>query len=147
MYGQGQIFLTCPRSCVFTQHKEPIDGYQFFMISWWRHQMETFSVLLALCEGNPPVTGGFPSQRPVTRSFDIFFYLRLDGDLKRHHAHCDVTVMFITLTRSMLQVVEHQFKWPWSRSKPGPRLNIKTVLSTYGNFHVKDKTAVRTSYL
>ena len=31
--------------------------------------------------------------------------------------------------------------------KPGPRLNIKTVLSTYGDFHVKDKTAVRTSYL
>ena len=33
------------------------------------------------------------------------------------------------------------------RLKPGPRLNIKTVLSTYGDFHVKDKTAVRTSYL
>ena len=30
---------------------------------------------------------------------------------------------------------------------PGPRLNIKTVLSTYGDFHVKDKTAFRTSYL
>ena len=30
---------------------------------------------------------------------------------------------------------------------PGPRINIKTVLSTYGDFHVKDKTAVRTSYL
>ena len=30
---------------------------------------------------------------------------------------------------------------------PGPRLNIKTVLSTYGDFHVKDKMAVRTSYL
>ena len=29
----------------------------------------------------------------------------------------------------------------------GPRLNIKTVLSTYGDFHVKDKTAIRTSYL
>ena len=29
----------------------------------------------------------------------------------------------------------------------GPRLNIKTVLSTYGDFHVRDKTAVRTSYL
>ena len=29
----------------------------------------------------------------------------------------------------------------------GPRLNTKTVLSTYGDFHVKDKTAVRTSYL
>ena len=29
----------------------------------------------------------------------------------------------------------------------GPRLNLKNVLSTYGDFHVKDKTAVRTSYL
>ena len=31
--------------------------------------------------------------------------------------------------------------------EPGPRLNIKTVLSTYGDFHIKDKTAVSTSYL
>ena len=29
----------------------------------------------------------------------------------------------------------------------GPRLNKKTVLSTYGDFHVNDKTAARTSYL
>ena len=32
-------------------------------------------------------------------------------------------------------------------SASGTRLNIKTVLSKYGDFHVKDKTAVRTSYL
>ena len=38
--------------------------------------METFSALLALCEGNPPVTGGFPSQRPVTRGIDVSFDLR-----------------------------------------------------------------------
>ena len=38
--------------------------------------METFSALLDLCEGNPPVTGGFPSQRPVTQSFDVFCDLR-----------------------------------------------------------------------
>ena len=38
-------------------------------IPWWRHQMETFSALLSLCEGNPTVTGGFLSQRPVTQSF------------------------------------------------------------------------------
>ena len=30
---------------------------------WWCHDMEMFSTLLTLCEGNPPVTGGFPSQR------------------------------------------------------------------------------------
>ena len=33
------------------------------------------------------------------------------------------------------------------QSTSGPRLNIKTVLSMYGDFHVKDKTAVRTSLL
>ena len=36
---------------------------------------------------------------------------------------------------------------PYLCPNPGPRLNIKTVLSTYGDFHVKDKTAGRTSYL
>ena len=40
--------------------------------------METFSALLAICAGNSPVTGEFPSQRPVTRSFDVFFDLRLN---------------------------------------------------------------------
>ena len=44
--------------------------------SWWRHQIETFSALLALCAGNSPVTGEFPTQRPVTPSFDVFFDLR-----------------------------------------------------------------------
>ena len=43
--------------------------------------METFSALLAFCEGNSPATGEFPSQRPVTRSFDAFFDLRLNKRL------------------------------------------------------------------
>ena len=38
--------------------------------------METFSALLALCAGNSPFPGEFPAQRPVTRSFDVFFDLR-----------------------------------------------------------------------
>ena len=29
----------------------------------WRHDMESFSTSLVLCEGNLPVTGGFPLQR------------------------------------------------------------------------------------
>ena len=43
--------------------------------TWWRHQMETFSALLALSAGNSPVLGEFPAQRPVTRTFDVFFDL------------------------------------------------------------------------
>ena len=42
---------------------------------WWRHQMETFSASLAICAGN--------SQRPVTRSFDVFFDLRLNKRLSK----------------------------------------------------------------
>ena len=34
-----------------------------------------FSTLLALCAGNSLVTGEVPAQRPVTRSFDVFFDL------------------------------------------------------------------------
>ena len=66
--------------------------------------METFSAVLAHCAGNSPVTGEFSSQRPVTGSFDVFFYLRPNkrlsnipeaGDLRRHRAHYDVSVMNI----------------------------------------------------
>ena len=50
---------------------------------WWHHQMETFSTLLALCEGNSPVTGEFPSQRPVMWSFDVFFDLRVNRQFSK----------------------------------------------------------------
>ena len=55
--------------------------------SWWRHQMETSSALLALCEENPPVTSAFPSQRPVMWSFDGFFDLRLNIQLSKQSRH------------------------------------------------------------
>ena len=51
--------------------------------AWWRHQMETFSASLVLCAGNSPVTGEFLAQRPVTRSFDVFFDLRLNKRLSK----------------------------------------------------------------
>ena len=55
--------------------------YRLGDLAWWRHQMETFSALLALCEGYPSVTGGFPSLRLVTGSFDVFFHMRLNKRL------------------------------------------------------------------
>ena len=64
--------------------------------------METFSALLAICTGNSPVIGEFPTQKPVTRSFDDFFDLRLNErwvnnretiDLRPYRAHYDVSVI------------------------------------------------------
>ena len=65
---------------------------------WCRHQMETFS----LCAGNSPVTGESSTQRPVTRSFDVFFDLCPKNgwvnnceasDLRHPSAQHDVIVM------------------------------------------------------
>ena len=71
--------------------------------SSWRHQIETFSALLALFAWNSLIIGEFPAQRPVTRSFDIsLLWAWINGwvnnseavDLRCHHANCDVTVMY-----------------------------------------------------
>ena len=45
--------------------------------------METFSALLAVCARNSTVTSEFPVQRPVARSFDILFDLRLNRRLSK----------------------------------------------------------------
>ena len=50
---------------------------------WWRHQMETFSALLALYAGNSPVPGEFSTQRSVTLSFDVYFDLRPNRRLSK----------------------------------------------------------------
>ena len=46
--------------------------------------METFSALLAICAGNSPFPGEFPTQRPATRSFHGFFDLHLIKRLGKH---------------------------------------------------------------
>ena len=69
---------------------------------WWRHQMETFSALLAICAGNSPIAGEFFTQRPVSRSFGVLLICawisswvnnRESGVLRRHLAHYEVIVM------------------------------------------------------
>ena len=69
------------------EQMEDFSYMKYHRYLWWRHQMGTFSALLVLCEGNPPITGGFPSQRPVARSFDIFFDLRLNKRLSKQSRH------------------------------------------------------------
>ena len=69
--------------CLVTNLRGAIDGHSGGTRSWWRHQMETFSSLPALCAGNPPITGEFPAQRPVTRSFGVFFDQRLNKRLSK----------------------------------------------------------------
>ena len=85
-----------------TAHSSNVSPQKRPNLTRWRHQMETFSALLALCAGNSLVTGEFPSQRPVTLNFDVFFDVWLNKRLSKqswgwwfvHHcAHYDVIVM------------------------------------------------------
>ena len=49
----------------------------------WKH----FQRYWPLCVGNSPVTGEFPSQRPVTRSFDVFSDVHLNKMLSQQLRH------------------------------------------------------------
>ena len=71
-------------------------------LSWWRHQMETASALLAICAGNSPVPGEFPTQRPVRGALmfslicvwiNCWVNLREVGDFRRYPTNYDVIVM------------------------------------------------------
>ena len=63
-------------------------------LPWRRHQMETFSALLALCVGNSPVTLMFSL---ICAWTDGSLNNRDAVDLRCHRAHCDVIVMIIFL--------------------------------------------------
>ena len=48
--------------------------------------------------GEPPVTCGFPSQRPVTQCFDAFFDLRLNKQLSKHWRRQWNTIALIVMS-------------------------------------------------
>ena len=85
--GSYDTFVQYHTRNLFTKYLKVSQALEFFnrsqilLVSWWRHQMETFSALLAICAGNSLVTCELPAQRPVTRSFDVFFDLRLNKRL------------------------------------------------------------------
>ena len=102
--------------------------------------------ITGLCAGNSPITGEFPSQW-ASNAEDVSIWWRHHGIEAYSYCailHCWTLYVFVSVPIGSYPIVIHSYTLFWI---PGPRLNIKTVLSTYGDFHVKDKTAVRTSYL
>ena len=122
-----------------------LDVGSIMMTSSMTSSMETFSASLALCEGNPPVAGGFPSQRPVMRSFDVFLIWawtngwannREAGDLRRHGTHCDIIVMI----RMLVKRAESWIKTPSLIPQPPlPRqVDISVSMTTFGTKNVEN---------
>ena len=112
---------------------------RFSRWSWWRHQMETFSALLALCAGNPPVTGEFPSQRPATRSF-YFFYLRLIKQLSKQSRHWwfetpSLSLVIVSVLEISLNFCSNTFSHrrpeDYMTKRPKPSIYITCYYITY----------------
>ena len=74
------------KECKIITHEYILDIVS--LISWWRHQTEAFFALLAICAGNSLVPGEFLAQKPVTRSFDVLFDLRLNKWLSKQSWGC-----------------------------------------------------------
>ena len=91
--------------------------------------METFSALLSLCAGNPPVTGGFPHKGTVTRILDVSFLLfwtncwtitRLTGNSRRNYGHvmspwCDGLLQRYNMNDG--PVNHSKFSWKYKNNK------------------------------
>ena len=89
-------------------------------LSWWRHQMEAFSTLLALCAGNSP------SQRPVTRSFEFFFDLRLNKSLSKQSWGWWFGTPSRSLWRHSISVVSSQVSLDYSAFTPQTLTTLPT---------------------
>ena len=93
---------------------------------WWRHQMETFSALLAIFAGNLPVifiSVNFP-HKGLWRGYLVFSLICSwingwvnngeAGDLRLHRALYDITVMrmiFSKIRTKMLHPNGHMTQW------------------------------------
>ena len=82
--------------------------------TWWRHQMETISALLAFCAENSPVPGEFPTQRPVTRSFEVSFDLRPNKRLSKQSWGWWSETPSSSLWRHRNEILQFM-RWKWDR--------------------------------
>ena len=94
-------------SCVGTKFKCTIPNLisaRRWPSSWWRHQMETFFALLALCAGNSRSTVNSPHKGQwrgalmfslICASLNDWINTREAGDLRRYRTHYDVIVISV----------------------------------------------------
>ena len=110
--SEGLVVRLLPASIIVSNKSCHVNNFWFSsdnFFSWsddiflfstrWRHQMETFSALLALYVGNSPVTGEFPSQSRwrgalgfslICAWIDGWVNNPEAGDFRRHRAEYDV---------------------------------------------------------
>ena len=116
--------------------------------SWWGHQMETFSALLAICAGNSPVPMNSPhkGQWRGVLMFSLICVWTNDwvnnrevGDVRRHRVHYDVIVMWEMLHANLGE--NSSFKSPVLLkilTKDSPHLTLNTMGPRQSGRHFAD---------
>ena len=109
--------------------------------TWWRHQMETFSALLAICAGNSPVPVNSP-HKGQWRGALMFTLIcaRINdwvknpeaGDLRRHLDHYDVSVMNLTMPSAKwrpfcLNLIALMHRVVWGKKCLCPIFRVSTL--------------------
>ena len=104
---------------------------QFLRLLMYSNMMTSsngnISALLAICAGNSPVTGEFLAQRPVTRSFGVFFDLRLNKRLSKQSRDWWFETRSLPLWRHCNGAI---FRWSHITQ------NYKFDLVYYASYHV-----------
>ena len=110
-------------------------------MTWWRHQTETFSALLAICSGISPVSDEFPAQRPVTRSFDVFLDLSVNKRLSKKMVRLVIWDAIVPMMTSLQWTKEGQVHssisislastCPLGSNKSGSNFIVKTTIKFY----------------
>ena len=110
---------------------------------WWRHQMEAFSALLAICAGYSPVPVNSPhrGQRRGALMFSLICVWINDwannneaGDLIRYRAHYDVIVM---QRGNSHEIMPPYLTWPIAHGCCAEkRIHTRSGLSNCGPQHI-----------
>ena len=109
-----------------------------------RMMTSSFSALLAICARNSPVNGEFPSQRPVTRSFDVFYDLRLNKRLSKQVWGWWFETLLRPLWRhcnedkKINQDIDQKLIWVH-----GKKTTSETILNDNGNTLIKENDVRR----
>ena len=83
--------------CVAMWLMQEVDKDYVKTNTWWHHQIETFSALLAICTGNSPHKGQWRGALMFSLScawINGWVNNGEAGDLRRHRAHYNGTVMY-----------------------------------------------------
>ena len=101
------------RNCECCAHITLADS-KYSCKTWRRHQMETFSTLLALCAGNSPVPVNSPHKGQwrgalmfslICARINDWVNNREADDLRHHRGHYDVNVMNILILKHINRIL------------------------------------------